>query len=57
MGIYSGNPACEDDYTSGTCHTFEGKALALVRSFNRGQIEVVVKSHDVGESKVVLEAK
>jgi len=45
MGIFSGDPANEDRYGSDTCHTFEGRALAIVRTNTPGEVRVTVVGH------------
>ena len=44
LGIFSADPANEDAYTGDTCHAFEGRALALVRTDFPGQVEITVTS-------------
>jgi beta-galactosidase len=42
LGIYSGDPANEDDYGSPKCHAFEGCALAVVRAAWPGEVKLTV---------------
>ena len=42
MGIFSGDPCNEDQYGSDTCHTFNGRALAIVRTSKPGTVRVTV---------------
>lgn len=42
MGIYSGDPCNEDQYTSDRCHAFCGRALAVVRTKQPGIVSVCV---------------
>ena len=42
MGIFSGNPASDDQYGSATCHAFEGRAVAIVRTGKPGEVKVTV---------------
>ena len=42
LGIFSGDPKNEDQYTSNRCHAFEGRALAVVRTKNPGAVTVTV---------------
>lgn len=42
LGIFSGDPANEDAYTSPTCHAFTGRAVAVVRTKTRGSVTVNV---------------
>lgn len=45
MGIFSGDPCNEDAYGSDTCHAFEGRALAIVRTNTPGKVKVTVIGH------------
>ena len=42
MGIFSGDPANEDQYGSNRCHAFEGRAVAIVRASNPGKVKITV---------------
>lgn len=42
MGIFSGDPKNEDQYTSPVCHAFEGRALVIVRAKTPGDVRVTV---------------
>ena len=42
MGVFSGDPKNEDQYTSNRCHAFQGRALAIVRASTPGQVTVHV---------------
>ncbi len=44
MGIFSGDPCNEDAYGSDTCHAFQGRALAIIRTNTPGEIKVTVRS-------------
>lgn len=44
MGIFSGNPCNEDEFTSNCCHAFKGRALAIVRTKNPGKVSIKVYS-------------
>lgn len=44
MGIFSGDPKNEDEYTSRVCHAFEGRAVAIVRTKNEGKVTLTVGS-------------
>ena len=44
MGIFSGDPCNEDQYGSDTCHAFQGRALAIIRTSTPGNIRVTVSS-------------
>jgi hypothetical protein len=47
MGIYSANPCNEDDYTSNKCHTFKGRALAVLRAKNKGKVSITVYNDEL----------
>ncbi len=57
MGIFSGDPANEDDYTSNQCHAFQGRALVIVRTKTPGKVTVTVGApglttgHDTAEAR------
>jgi len=57
MGIYSANPACEDQYTSPKCHAFKGRALAVIRTDKPGTVSVTVHSQALAGASVTVTAK
>ena len=42
MGIFSGDPANDDQYGSSVCHAYEGRAVAIVRTNTPGEVTVTV---------------
>lgn len=44
LGIFSGDPKNEDEYTTNRCHAFEGRALVIVRTKTPGTVTVTVGS-------------
>jgi len=38
IGLWSGDPKSEDDFTSGVCHAFEGRVLAVVSADAPGRV-------------------
>ena len=40
--IFSGDPKNEDQYTSDTCHAFNGRAVAVVKTKNKGDVTITV---------------
>jgi beta-galactosidase len=44
MGIFSGDPANDDQYGSPVCHAFEGRAVAIVRTATPGDVTLTVIS-------------
>ena len=44
LGIFSGDPANDDQYGSPICHAFEGRAVAIVRTNTPGDVTVTVIS-------------
>ena len=45
LGIFSGDPCNEDAYGSDTCHAFEGRAVAIVRTDRPGTVKLTVIGH------------
>lgn len=57
QGLGSGNIFTEDSFVSGTCHTFYGRALAVVRAgYETGEIAVRIRSGNL-EKKIVINCK
>ncbi|MBQ8813708.1 MAG: DUF4982 domain-containing protein [Lachnospiraceae bacterium] len=56
LGIFSGDPANEDQYGSNRCHAFEGRALAIVRTGNPGLVTVTVGSAGLTSGRAVVTA-
>lgn len=52
MCIFSGNPKNEDDYPSGKCHAFYGKAVAVVRTDTKGSVRLSVSGKGLTTSSV-----
>ena len=44
IGVYGANPCNEDMYGTNKCHTFEGKALAVVKAASPDYVRVFVSS-------------
>lgn len=44
LGIFSGNPSNDDQYGTNKCHTFGGKAVAIVKCQFPGEIKIVVSA-------------
>ncbi len=57
MGIFSGDPANEDAYTSNTCHAFYGRAVAVVRAKNKGDVTLTVESGTLKSATAKVEAE
>jgi beta-galactosidase len=57
QGLGSDDPASENNYTSATCDTYEGRALAIVRPTGAGQITVQITSDQGETAEVALHAK
>ncbi len=57
LGIFSGDPNNEDQYGSDTCHTFEGRAVAIVRTDRPGEVRITVtsKALSAGSTSVIAE--
>lgn len=56
-GMCSANPRTEERFKDSTWHTFDGRALAVVRPSNAGEIQVLVTSPDLApvELKIIVE--
>ena len=57
LALFSGDPMTTDDATSNKCHTFKGRALAVVRAKNAGVVNVTVYSEGLAGCSVTVEAK
>lgn len=57
LGIYSGNPCNEDEYTSNSCHAFKGRALAIVRAKQAGVVSLTVYSDALASGNAQVTAK
>ncbi len=57
LGIFSGNPCNEDQYTSNCCHAFKGRALAVVRTKNAGTVGLKVYSDELSAGYAQVIAK
>lgn len=57
MGIFSGDPKNEDQYTSNKCHAFEGRALAIIRTNNPGEVKIAVGSPGLRMDTCTVTAK
>ena len=55
--IFSGDPCNEDDYTSNRCHTFRGRAIAVVRAKDKGQVKICVSSVGLLDGNAEVTAK
>lgn len=57
MCIFSGDPQNEDQYTSNKCHAFEGRALAVVRTANPGNVRIIVGAEGLETGMAEVKAK
>ncbi|MBR0443651.1 MAG: DUF4982 domain-containing protein [Clostridia bacterium] len=57
MGIFSANPFNEDDYGSDKCHAFTGRALAIVRTAEPGNVEITVSAEGLTSGKASTKAE
>ena len=57
MCVFSGNPANEDRYTSEKCHAFEGRAVAVVRATEAGNVIFSVSGEKLKGDCVAVTAK
>lgn len=56
MGIFSGNPANEDQYGSACCHLFEGRGVAIVKTKTAGDLVLEIKSDGLISETAKIEA-
>jgi beta-galactosidase len=56
QGLGSGNPRSTDDYTGRTTSTFAGRALAVVRPVDEGDIDVVVEADGCAPTRLTIRA-
>ena len=56
QGLCSANPATEAKFTDTTCTTFDGRALAVIRPTNAGQISVTITADGCAPAKVAITA-
>ena len=57
MGIFSGDPKNEDQYGSNKCHTYEGRAVAIIRTDKKGDVQVNINADGLDSAKVTIRAK
>ncbi|MCQ2431862.1 MAG: hypothetical protein MJ175_04575, partial [Clostridia bacterium] len=51
LGIFSGDPKNEDQYTSAQCHAFEGRALAIVKADKPGCVTLTVGGAELASGR------
>jgi beta-galactosidase len=56
QGLGSGDPATTENYTDNEHSTFEGRALAVIRPVQAGEIKVTVKAEGMPETLVIVTA-
>jgi beta-galactosidase len=56
QGLGSGNPMTEDNYSSGVTHAFEGRALAVIRPVEAGEIRVSIEAEGCAGKTVAVRA-
>ena len=57
MGIFSGDPCNEDQYTSNRCHAFKGRAVAIVRTDKPGNVGIKVYSENLAAGYACAKAE
>lgn len=57
LTVFGGNPCNEDDYNSGKCHTFKGRAIAVVKTAEKGTVKISVVSDGLIGGFDIAEAK
>ncbi|MET0907922.1 MAG: DUF4982 domain-containing protein, partial [Ilumatobacteraceae bacterium] len=56
QGLCSANPATEEKFTSTSCRTFDGRALAVIRPSDAGLISVAISADGCAPALVVITA-
>ena len=54
LAVFSGDPRSEDDVGSNRCHTFKGRALAIVRAKKAGNIYVTVFGDGISSKSITV---
>jgi hypothetical protein len=54
MALFSGDPMSTDDASNNKCHTFKGRALAIIRSKSVGTVHVTVHSKGLAGCSISL---
>jgi len=57
LGVFSGDPKNEDRYGDNRCHLFEGRAVAIVRAYDKGEVTIRVGAKKVQSGTAVVLAK
>ena len=57
LGIFSGNPISDDDFTTNRCHAFKGRALAIVRAKDAGKVAIKVLGKGLAAGYAEAEAE
>jgi hypothetical protein len=57
LGIFSGNPISDDDFSENKCHVYKGKALAVVRSGIAGEVKITAASENLKSGEAHVSAK
>ncbi|MGN1059619.1 MAG: glycoside hydrolase family 2 TIM barrel-domain containing protein, partial [Clostridia bacterium] len=57
MCVFSGNPANEDCFTSGKCHAFEGRAIAVVRANHAGTVTLTAGGKKLQGGFITVDAE
>ncbi len=57
IGVYSADPANEDQYGSDTCHLYEGRAVAVIKADAAGDVKITVTADGVAAGCAVVVAK
>lgn len=56
LAIFSGTPSGTDDFASNHCHTFHGRALAVIRTNKAGTVNVFVYGNNIASSVCTVKA-
>ena len=54
--VFGGNPCNEDDYNSNKCHAYRGRAVAVVRTNQKGSVKISVGAEGLASGFATAEA-
>ncbi len=57
LGIFSGDPANEDQYGADSCHAYEGRAIAIVMTDQPGNIKLTVTSQGLLDGSHMIKSE
>ena len=58
IGFGSGNPITDENYSKGKFTSYQGKALAVLRSgYEAGEVKLTVAAEGLGKAEICLQVK